>query len=267
MSTFIPDVGDVYGVGDRPPLIAYTTDATGAPADPTTAVFTVRRPDGTTITPTVDHPATGVYVCSPLVDQVGRWAYRLVTTGPIEGSEWREFMVDPSPFDAVTRTGFDTWRPSVADVAAIVSHRTGDRTGMARLSFTSESVPNAAQVDRIIRQVQAEVAAVTGAMPAELTVANDGAMGPASSPAGHVVALGAASYVELQFWPDQQLGVESVASQLWDRYVASRADLVKAVEDIRSGQEPGTEPSQVRPVASFPDAVGLGVGTSLWERF
>lgn len=155
------------------------------------------------------------------------------------------------------------WRPSVASVAAIVAQRPGDATGTAQTSFTATTVPSATQVATIIGQVQGEIIAETGDMPAALAAVPVAGDDISASPAGRVVALGAAAYVELQFFPDLQTFSESVSSQLWDRYVAAKAALVAAVADLRAGEVIGDDEAQaLLPAWSFP-----ATGTSSWEPF
>lgn len=138
------------------------------------------------------------------------------------------------------------WRPTVQDVANVVPQRTGDAQGLAQGTFTAATVPTADQVEGLIAQVQAEVLTRVGAVTDELAtpVAEGGR--PAQTPAGHVVAVGAAAYVEMSFYPDLPEG----ATSLWERYQALLTALVGAVApgDQPSGGGTGSE----RPVgASF----------------
>ena len=157
------------------------------------------------------------------------------------------------------------WRPTVADVAAIVAQRTGDPDGDARSSFRSDTTPSATQVETLIAQVQSRVATRVGVMPDDLAAELVPGDGPGSTPAGHVVALGAAALVELQFWPDMAQGGESPATQLREWYMAALDELAASAEDIRSDGELGTQP--VRPAWAFPDTVGTGRATTPWERY
>lgn len=50
-----------FAVGQPVPVQVVVYDDTGVPADATTVVLTVTLPDGTTVTPSVSHPDTGVY--------------------------------------------------------------------------------------------------------------------------------------------------------------------------------------------------------------
>lgn len=55
-------------------VTATVADRDGAPADPTTLVWTVRAPDGTAATPpSTAHPHVGVYELDIRLDQPGRY--------------------------------------------------------------------------------------------------------------------------------------------------------------------------------------------------
>lgn len=71
-----------YDLGDSVALAIQVTDPAGALIDATSAVVTITRPDGTTISPTVDHTATGKYQASIVATGGGRYVARWVTTGP-----------------------------------------------------------------------------------------------------------------------------------------------------------------------------------------
>lgn len=161
-----------------------------------------------------------------------------------------------------------TWRPTVAEIAALLAQRPGDSAGVAQTSFDTDTVPTATQVAIIIGQVQGEVISETGAMPAVLALVPVDGDPVSASPAGNVVALGAAARVERQFFPDLQSFGTSVASQWHDDYVRALAALVKAVEDIKAGGDVGTdETAELLGSWAFPAAVQTGFGTSTWERF
>lgn len=158
----------------------------------------------------------------------------------------------------------EAWRPGVSDVANLVPERTGrDNTGAARPTFTAETVPTDTQVAGLIRGVQNEVMPLVGAMPVELCVIpSGGTIG--ESPAGHVVALGAAALVEAQFFPDLQLGTDSPAALLDRRYRLALAALAKAANEINAGTDPGDQPL---PTGAFPATVRAGMATTFWERW
>lgn len=156
------------------------------------------------------------------------------------------------------------WLPAVGDVANLVPYRTGDNLGNLQGTFTAATNPTATQVAGLLRGVQSEVAAVVGAMPDALAlVPAGGTIG--ESPAGHVVALGAAALVESQFYPDLQLGGgDSPGSALDRRYRAALAALAAAANSLGTGTDPG---DMVRPVGTFPGTVGRGLATTPWERW
>lgn len=161
----------------------------------------------------------------------------------------------------------EAWRPTVADVANLVPERTSAPNGSGGMgplgTFDATTTPTGDQVAGLIRGVQNEVAPQVGSMPDSLCVApSGGTIG--ESPAGHVVALGAAALVETQFYPDMGMGTESPGTVLDRRYRLALAALVKAANDINAGSLAGVPP---KPVAAFPDTVALGLATSFWERY
>lgn len=161
-----------------------------------------------------------------------------------------------------------TWRPTVAEVAALLAQRPGDSAGVAQTSFDADTVPTDTQVAVIIGQVQGEVIAETGDMPAQLAAVPVSGDPASASPAGNVVALGAAARVERQFFPDLQAFGTSVASQWHDDYVRALAALVASVAHIRAGEEIGSDEAQIlMPKWLFPAAVETGAGTPTWGGF
>lgn len=139
------------------------------------------------------------------------------------------------------------WAPTVRDVANIVPDRTGD-VAVHDGTFDTTTVPTAVQVAGLVRQIQSEIVAVVGAMPASLVVVPDGGT-IGESVAGHVVALGAAYHVELDFYPDQQLTGQSRASMLREDYLRVLKSLAQAVNDADGGIDPG---GTLAPTATFP---------------
>lgn len=133
-------------------------------------------------------------------------------------------------------------------------------------TFTADTLPRASQVEEMIAGVQSEVITAVGEMPAALyapTPTASGPGGPGTSPAGHVVALGAAFMVERDFYPDQQ-GPGGPAALLWTQYQAGLKALSKAADDLDvDGDDPigtGGLPSW-----AFPDTVARGLATTHWE--
>lgn len=70
-----------YDVGDVVPLSVTVRDAAGAAADATAVVLTLTLPDGTTVTPTVAHPATGSYTATYPAASAGLHGVSWVATG------------------------------------------------------------------------------------------------------------------------------------------------------------------------------------------
>lgn len=76
-----------------------TSDTVGSTlTNSTTMVATVKKPDGTIITPTVANPSTGVYTAQ--VDTTGGpagvWWYAFRGSGVAQGAEEQFFVVEPS---------------------------------------------------------------------------------------------------------------------------------------------------------------------------
>ncbi len=150
------------------------------------------------------------------------------------------------------------------DVANIVPNRTIGLNGRPGGTFTPDTVPTAAQVEGLITQVQSEVLNRTEVTDAQATplMVNGVAGGPASTRAGHVVAVGAAAYVELSFYPD----MPEAGTSLWERYTA----LLDALAGAPAPGEPAGPGVVERPPSpdwSFPASVQSGYGTSDWQRW
>lgn len=83
-----------YDIGDEVRLSVAFTDAAGAAADPTTVTCTVRKPDGSTLTPTATSTgSTGAYRADIQPDQTGNWYYRFAGTGALVAAEEGQFYV------------------------------------------------------------------------------------------------------------------------------------------------------------------------------
>lgn len=92
-------VGGVYRMVD------YVYDSSDPPvlADAGDMALTITLPDGTTVTPTVDHPSTGVYRVDYLTTQPGLHTYRWLGTGLNAASTVGVFNVgSASPRSAVS---------------------------------------------------------------------------------------------------------------------------------------------------------------------
>ena len=82
-----------FDIGDKVRLTCALTDITGAAADPTTVVCTVRAPDNTTSTPSVMHPGLGSYYSEVTTTQSGTYFYRFEGTGALVVAEEGQFYV------------------------------------------------------------------------------------------------------------------------------------------------------------------------------
>lgn len=83
----------VYDIGDKATLRGVFTDPTsGVRVDPATVTCTVRKPDGTIVTPAVSGSG-GAYVAQVPVDQEGEWLYAFDGIGDYQAAEERSFTV------------------------------------------------------------------------------------------------------------------------------------------------------------------------------
>lgn len=146
------------------------------------------------------------------------------------------------------------WTPEPDAVAALIPQRTGDPSGRAATTFTGATVPTASQVVEVIDAVVAEVHGACGVIDPDLY-----------DTAKRVVALGAASYVELQFFPDKQLSPQSPSQELWSRYQTA----LKALKASNTGDPGGNE--SPGPEYSFPSNSDVPAPwppiTTITERF
>lgn len=133
------------------------------------------------------------------------------------------------------------WTPDADAIAALIPTRTGDASGEPIGEFTTETVPTQEQVEGIIAQVVADVAGYIGPVPTELITM-----------ATSTVTYGAASLVELTFYPDHGMSTYAPADRLRDWYDKALKRLKTAVETVNAGQPVGGGDSP-GPVYSFPD--------------
>lgn len=92
---------NTYTVGDQPTLTASFIDPSGNYVDPTAVTFSVRKPNGTTVNPSVSRTSVGIYQCQQALDTPGQWKWKAVGTGaavaassPNQGN----FRVEPQSF-------------------------------------------------------------------------------------------------------------------------------------------------------------------------
>lgn len=75
-----------YDVGDVARLEATFRDTAGVLTN-TTVTLTVKKPDGTSSTPSTSNPSTGLYRADISIDQPGVWVYRFAGTGAVTSVE------------------------------------------------------------------------------------------------------------------------------------------------------------------------------------
>lgn len=75
-----------------------TIKVDGVLTAPTTIALSVRWPDGTTTTPALTNPSTGVYYAEVSVTQAGTYSYRFVATGAAQGGDEGSFTVRSTVF-------------------------------------------------------------------------------------------------------------------------------------------------------------------------
>jgi hypothetical protein len=84
-----------YDLGDGVNLKHLVKDRDGNLTD-ATVVFTVTKPDGTTITPSVTHVSTGTYEAATFAtDQAGGWSYKVTVSGTVVDLAYGAFSVFP----------------------------------------------------------------------------------------------------------------------------------------------------------------------------
>lgn len=80
-------------IGDVRTLSATFRNAAGTGTNPTTVVLTIRKPDGTVVTPTPAATGAGVYNYVQIIDQAGVWAWKYTGTGTVTDMQQGQFSV------------------------------------------------------------------------------------------------------------------------------------------------------------------------------
>lgn len=111
-----------YVLGQPVPLGYAVTDDTGQAASPATAVLTITKPDGTTVTPTItEDPVTvGLFEVDYLPTVVGPHAAVFVTTGP-QGAQATSFLVVDGAKYPVSLAEVKTYLGTVAATDAAIT--------------------------------------------------------------------------------------------------------------------------------------------------
>lgn len=152
---------DTYLLGQPVPLTFQCYDTDGALVAPTTAGITVTLPSGSSVTPTLDNPATGVYQVDYVPIAVGRHVAAFVSTGPGAGAAVDVFdVVSPTgaivtPQDALTylsSTGDTSF--SLADITSVLD---AERSAQAAVCRVDDYTP--ALREALFRRVARNLAA------------------------------------------------------------------------------------------------------------
>lgn len=118
------------------------------------------------------------------------------------------------------------YTPSVADVGSILRARTKDTSGNEAGTFTADTRPTGLQVEGLIGQATAIVAA---GLPDDLPDA-------LASTARWLIAVRAAMLVELTYFPEQVNTDSSIYAELKELFGEGTATLAAASHDNRPGQ-------------------------------
>lgn len=135
-----------------------------------------------------------------------------------------------------------SWAPTSDEVHAVIPTRARQQP------FNETSVPTVAEVRSIIEQICTEVVAEVGPFDPSKNLSHsaDDAQRTVGDMARWAATLGAASTVELGFFPEQQtLGDTTPGQILYQRYQQALARLKASIEAIATAEDPPTEPRYV----------------------
>lgn len=91
-------MANAYTLGDSIRLSAAFTNSGGNAVDPGSVVCTVRKPSGSTTTPSVTKDSTGNYHSDVDLDAVGEWFYRFEGLTSNKAAAEQRFIVKASLF-------------------------------------------------------------------------------------------------------------------------------------------------------------------------
>ena len=97
-------IAATYNIGDRPTIISYFKDSEGQPADPTTIIFKIRKPNGGDVTIKSEADATRValgewhWLIPAAFDESGIWWVLSQATAPFESAEEMALAVAQTRF-------------------------------------------------------------------------------------------------------------------------------------------------------------------------
>jgi hypothetical protein len=227
---------DRYDIGDLAQLTATFTDDQGDLVEPDTVLLVTRDPAGAE----TEHPGIsdgdGVYHVDLQPAVSGTWAYRWVATGAGRGAEPGQFHVRPAFYPA--------YRPSVAQVASHLEHRTYHQGSGSTGTFTSLTNPTA-------DQAEAAIDTATGVVLGRLPVPDV----PAASvdAARNVIAIRAAMQIEISH---PAAGSASTYDRLKDLFDDDVKALIGLVKDAGDGAVDGSGGGNL-PTHTFPCATPL----------
>jgi hypothetical protein len=226
-------------------------DGTLTLVNPTTAVYTVLRPDGTTQTyssPTSDGTGLLHQDLSDTADvtQLGVYQWKLKTTGAGAGTATGSFQI----VESFALPDLEVWRPSRVQVAKYVPERTvaADQLSDFPLNdFTAATTPTADQADMHIDDAASWVALRVGTLDPSLYL-----------DASAIVAIRAAGMIELSF-PVRDADINTGQALL------AQADaMVERLVIANEGASPGTSAPGLLSAWAFPDPVPWGDRLDLW---
>lgn len=145
-----------YDLGDVVTLSIETRDQAGAPANAGAVVLTVKKPDGTTETPTVTNPSTGKYSCDYTPAAAGPYAVKWVATG-VNASAYKD------AFDV--REDFPPMLFSLADAKAILNKASSSDNDKIRDYIESTTSIVEGIVGPVVRRTVTEVIRGKGYQP------------------------------------------------------------------------------------------------------
>lgn len=141
------------------------------------------------------------------------------------------------------------WTPSVAEVAALLRARTKVAGGKEAGTFTEETRPTGAEVERLIQQAVRRVATNTGAEPCTANLQLD---------ATAAAALYTAMLIEQSYYPEQTTGTGNSFSsleKLWKDQITMLTTAVGEQCGSSDGEAPG--PGDQMPSAFMDDGFYL----------
>jgi hypothetical protein len=123
--------------------------------------------------------------------------------------------------------------PVNTDVAALLRARTKDLNGTELGAFTDDTRPTGTEVDRLIQMAYAEVTGLSGIY----------LYAPCDGLAQSLVAIRAAMWIELSYFPEQVRSDRSAYRELADQWTALLPGLITCVEGNLPGSSGSGDPA------------------------